>query len=88
VRRDPGYGLDQIGVASALKGVGKKATGWPLATPKSREGKPLKFTVSVPTLTSGDVWAHPVGMPVRPVLWTKVCRPSQGVSLASVRVQT
>lgn len=82
VGRDPGYSLDQTGVAFALKGVGREVADWPLATPKSREGKPLKFTVSVPTLTSsGDVWALPMGMPVRPVLWTKVGRPSQGVSL-------
>lgn len=81
VGRDPGYGLEQTGVASALKGVGRKVADWPLATPKSREGKPLELAVSVPTLTSGDVWAHPTGLPVRPVLWTKVDRPSRGVSL-------
>lgn len=38
VGRVLGYSLDQIGVASALKGVRKKVADWPLATPKSREG--------------------------------------------------
>lgn len=54
---------------------------WPIATPKSGAGKLLKLSVSVPTLTLGEVWARPVGMPVRPVLWTKDGGPSQGVSL-------
>lgn len=38
VVRDPRYGLDQIGVASVLKGVRRRVADWPLATPKSREG--------------------------------------------------
>lgn len=41
VGRDPRYSLDQIGVASALKGIRQKVVDWPLATPKSREGSHL-----------------------------------------------